>query len=586
MSRGPRGQGATGPAVADFGPAAVNTWVELDVSPLVTGNGSVSILLEQPGTDGVQFYSRESSYKPELVVTAAEDPIVMAAGDIACKPGATVTATTCRHGATSDLLLSEPGLARVLPLGDTQYEDGIFSEFFGVGAYDATWGRLNAIASPVPGNHEFHTPGAAGYFDYFGAAAGSPGEGYYSFDLGSWHLIALNSEISTAVGSAQERWLRNDLATTTERCILAYSHTPRFSSGFHGEAASQGPLWQVLYAAKADVVLNGHDHDYERFALQDPSGQADVNGIREFVVGTGGASHAPFSTVEPNSEARDASTFGVIKLTLRDSSYEWEFVPEAGGTFSDSGSTACHDSPPAASLRVAPASGALPLAVTADAAGSTATRAPIKTYSFDFGDGSAGVGPQPGASATHTYTVAGTYTVEVTVTDTAGLSSTAKTDVTVLPNPNLVRNPGFESDTAGWNTTGSGASTTLARVSGGHTGAVGGAGGEYGDGRGLLRAERLSQLGDDVVGRRLHGDDLGTRRDGGRELQAEVARVRRRHARGQRCHSGHAHDRLAAGHRRLHARVARELDARLQRLRGRRGPGHVLLRRRCRNLSP
>ena len=462
---------ATGPAVADIGAASANSWTEIDVAPLVTGNGGVSILLRQSATDGIQFYSRQGSYRPELIVTVAPDPVVMAAGDIACKPGASVTPTTCHHRQTSELLLGEPELTQVLTIGDNQYEDGLLTEFLGDGAYDGTWGRLKAITRPTPGNHEYHTPGAPGYFDYFGAAAGEAGKGYYSFDLGSWHLVALNSEITSAAALEQERWLRADLATMRQPCILAYWHTPLFSSGNHGGTSRVRPLWDALYEANADVVLNAHDHDYERFAAQDPSGQADANGIMQFIVGTGGGSLTPFTTIERNSEARNASTFGVIKLTLHPSSFGWQFVPEVAGTFSDSGSAACHDSPPKAVLAVTPTSGSAPVEVTADASASTDDDGtPIDTYTFDFGDGSPALGPQREATSTHVYTEAGTYTVAVTIIDTAGLSSTTTAQVDVRPNANLVGNSGFEDGTSGWNTSGSSFGVALTTVSAAHTG--------------------------------------------------------------------------------------------------------------------
>jgi acid phosphatase type 7 len=457
-----------GPAVADIGAADVNTWLELDLTSLVTGNGSISVLLKQAGTDGVQFYARQGTYKPELVLTTIDDPIVMAAGDIACKPGSAVTATACRQQATSELLLNEPGLDKVLALGDQQYEDGLASEFTGDGAYDATWGRLKAITQPVAGNHEYHTPGAAGYFDYFGGAAGDSAKGYYSFDLGSWHLIALNSELTAAAAPGQEQWLRQDLATMRRNCVLAYWHRPRFSSGYHGGHAAMGPLWEALYDARADVILNGHDHDYERFALQSPLGQGDPDGIREFVVGTGGAYHTGFNAVQPNSEVRNETTYGAIKLTLHASGYDWAFVPEAGGTFADSGSGTCHDAP-GATLSVSPSSGRPPLAVTADASRSSdPDGTPIASYTFDFGDGSPALGPQAAPTATHTYEADGAYTVTVTVTDTAGRVGMDTASVTV--NSNVVRNPGFEVDTGGWSTGGSGAGITLVRVPGGHGG--------------------------------------------------------------------------------------------------------------------
>ena len=240
--------------------------------------------------------------------------------------------------------MREPGLTKVLTLGDHQYEDGLYPEFVGAGAYDDTWGRKKSITKPVPGNHDYHVAGAPAYFRYFGAAAGEPSKGYYSFDLGSWHLVALNSEISHSATSPQVTWLKRDLAATRKRCILAYWHKPRFSSGrIHGGSSSPAPLWDALYAVRADVVLNGHEHLYERFAPQNPRGQADPNGIREFVVGTGGANRYAFSsTIEPNSVVRDSTTFGVLRLTLRASSYHWRFVPEAGAKFADSGSATCH----------------------------------------------------------------------------------------------------------------------------------------------------------------------------------------------------------------------------------------------------
>jgi PKD repeat protein len=459
---------ATGPATADLGAATVNTWVELDVTPLVTGNDSVSFVLTQPGTDGVTFYSRQGVYKPELVVHTIPDPVVMAAGDIACPSGAVVTALTCHQKTTSDLLMGEPALTKVLAIGDEQYEDGLYSDFTAADAYDGTWGRLKSITEPVPGNHEYHTADASGYFDYFGAAAGERGKGYYSFDLGGWHLIALNSELTADAMTAQEQWLKADLASVKRNCVLAYWHRPRFTSGYHGPFAAVAPLWNDLYHARADIVLSGHDHDYERFAPQNSAGQPDPDGIRQFVVGTGGAYHTAFLTSAANSEIRDNTTFGVLKLTLHGSSFDWEFVPESGGTFKDTGSAMCHDAP-GATLDVSPPSGRAPLPVTADASQSSDPDAtPIASYSFDFGDGSPAVGPQSTPTATHIYTTDGTYTVTVRVTDTAGRVGTDTAVVTV--SSNLVRNAGFETDTTGWSTGGSGPGITLTRSPGGHTG--------------------------------------------------------------------------------------------------------------------
>ena len=190
-------------------------------------------------------------------------------------------------------------------------------------------------------------PGAAGYFDYFGTAAGRRSPGYYSFNLGRWHLIALNSECAQvggcATGSPQERWLRADLAAHPARCVLAYWHKPRFSSGMHGNNATYTAFWHALHGAGADMVLVGHDHDYERFAPQTPHGRADpARGIRQFVVGTGGKTHYGFRTIRANSQVRNSRTFGVLRLALHPSGYDWRFVPEPGKTFTDSGHGSCH----------------------------------------------------------------------------------------------------------------------------------------------------------------------------------------------------------------------------------------------------
>lgn len=241
---------------------------------------------------------------------------------------------------TAELLDVIPGT--VFTLGDNVYPSGDLRDFRD--CYEPTWGRHKARTRPAPGNHDYETRGAAGYFGYFGAAAGDPQKGYYSFDLADWHIIALNDNIAHSAGSAQERWLRADLASHNKPCTLAYWHRPRFSSGaVHGDDPSGEPLWQALYDADADLVLGGHDHEYERFVPQTPTGAANpVRGIREFVVGTGGGSHYSLGRREANSEIFDATTFGVLKLTLSPGRYTWQFIPIAGGSFTDSGSGVCH----------------------------------------------------------------------------------------------------------------------------------------------------------------------------------------------------------------------------------------------------
>jgi len=461
---------AAGPAVARTGAFAPGTWIEVDVTSLVKGDGSLDLLLSQSGHDGAIFYSRQGRYAPELTVTSS-DPVVMTAGDIACKPGAAVTATTCHQARTAGLLTAEPWLSSVLMLGDGQYEDGSLEEYTGPDGYDATWGRLKAITRPTPGNHDYHVLGAPGYFAYFGTVANLAENGVYSFDLGSWHLISLNSEISAAVGSPQEQWLRADLAATEQSCILAYWHRPRFSSGDHGSSTSLRPLWQALYDAGADVVLSGHDHDYERFAPQDAAGLATPSGVRQFVVGTGGASHSPFpGESAPNSEVRDATTFGVLRMVLHPAGYDWRFVPDTDGGFADSGSAPCNAVPPRAAATATPDDGMAPLDVTVDASKSTGGgRTPIASYAFDFGDGSPPSGPQPDPVARHTYAAAGTYTVVVRVTDSAGQAD--KTSVQVTVRRNLVANPSFETGLIGWNTAGSGPGITLSLYPDGVAGA-------------------------------------------------------------------------------------------------------------------
>lgn len=270
---------------------------------------------------------------------AKSDPVLVGAGDIAsCDDLAGAEAT-------AKLIDGIPGT--VFAAGDLAYPDGSDEQF--AKCYGPTWGRFKDRTRPAPGNHEYHSDGASGYSRYFGAAAGDPKKAYYSYDLGAWHIIALNSECGDVGGcdasSPQGVWLRQDLAQHNATCTLAYFHKPLFSSGEkHGNDPQMKPIWDALYAANADVVIGGHDHDYERFAPQDPDGKPDAKrGIREFVVGSGGKnSHRTFGPPKPNSEVRNADTFGVLKLTLHASGYDWEFVPQAGKSFHDSGSGSCH----------------------------------------------------------------------------------------------------------------------------------------------------------------------------------------------------------------------------------------------------
>ena len=272
-----------------------------------------------------------------------DDPVLVGAGDIA-------DCDSQGDEATAALLDAIPGT--VFTVGDNVYIDGTAKEF--AKCYDPSWGRFKDRTMPAPGNHEYQEDHlAAGYFDYFGAAAGDPTKGYYDYTLGSWHVIVLNSNCwpvgGCGPGSPQELWLRSVLASNEARCTVAIAHHPRFSSGAErGSTPAVQPLWQALYEYGADLVLSGHDHVYERFALQTPAGLADAEfGLRQFTVGMGGRDHRRFGTAVANSEVRDATTSGVLKLTLHPESYDWEFVPEAGQLFTDSGTGACHDAPPA-----------------------------------------------------------------------------------------------------------------------------------------------------------------------------------------------------------------------------------------------
>ena len=286
------------------------------------------------------------------------DPVIAAAGDIACDPGSKNfnggrgVRANCAQQATAALL--RPNLTAVLPLGDNQYEDGDYGKF--LASFDPSWGRFKSLIRPTVGNHEYLTPNAAGYFHYFGSAAGDPSRGYYSYDLGRWHMLSLNSECThiggCGTGSPQETWVRADLAAHSNLCTLAYWHEPRFSSGEHGDAQQMAVIWNDLVAAHVDVVLSGHNHDYERF---DPLGSTPPSsakyqspstassGIREFVVGTGGRNHYGLTTPPLEGEVvRNADTFGVLELTLHPAGYDWVFRAAAGGSFTDTGSGTCH----------------------------------------------------------------------------------------------------------------------------------------------------------------------------------------------------------------------------------------------------
>ena len=297
---------------------------------------TVSAQIEAPPSNSQQRFRQAAK-------DTQESAILVGAGDIAsCKAPAGARAT-------AQLIEKTPGT--VFAAGDLAYESGSARDF--AMCYDPTWGRFKERTRPALGNHEYGaSKTAAPYFEYWGVAAGPEGKGYYSYNLGAWHIIVLNTNCNArglggcAAGSEQELWLRNDLRDHPATCTLAYGHHTLFSSGVFAKHAIHPelrPLWQALYEAHADLVLAGHEHSYERFAPQDPDGRADgERGIREIVVGTGGRSHTPLGAGVTNSEIRNDNTFGVLKLTLEPGRYRWEFVPVTGGNFHDSDSGVCH----------------------------------------------------------------------------------------------------------------------------------------------------------------------------------------------------------------------------------------------------
>jgi len=304
---------------------------------LWVGISSVGAFETQDG--GATWEARNKGVKADFIPGPEPEtyPQLLAAGDIAdCTPPSEQTA---------QLLDQFPGT--VTPLGDTAYPTGSYADF--ANCYDPTWGRHKYRTRPAVGSHEYETLGAVPYWDYFGPAAGEAGKGWYSYDLGSWHVIVLNSACSEVggcgPGSPQMEWLQADLAANPAECTAAYWHIPRYSSGKkHGDDLNYVVLWEVLYEYGVEFVMGGNDHHYERYAPQTPYGDLDLtDGIRQFVVGTGGRFLRPVTeTPPPNSEARDANTYGVLRVGLQDGAYEWEFVPVDGSTYTDSGTSPCH----------------------------------------------------------------------------------------------------------------------------------------------------------------------------------------------------------------------------------------------------
>lgn len=303
---------------------------------LPDGRRLVQVRVSASGVDSTGQAFSIAPMEVPLAVTSVDtgempvpDATFVGAGDIAVcgSQGAELTAR---------LLDRIPGT--VFTLGDNVYMTGSDSEF--ANCYGPTWGRHRARTYPVAGNHDWDTNGGSGYFNYFGAAGGAP-TGYYSYKVGAWHVIVLNSNLPAHAGSAQYDWARRDLFANGSYCTAALWHHPVFSSGPNGNSSRMREMWQLLQRSRVDLVLNGHEHGYERFAPQNADGGYDPQGPRSFVVGTGGVALTHTVAIRPNSEMRTTQAWGVLKLTLRARNYNWEFVPADGHTFRDSGTAAC-----------------------------------------------------------------------------------------------------------------------------------------------------------------------------------------------------------------------------------------------------
>lgn len=346
--------------------------------------------------------------------------VLVGAGDIA---SCSVTADE----ATAKLLDGIPG--EVFTLGDNAYSSGTSSEY--ANCYGPTWGRHKERTRPAAGDKDYTTSGAPGYFGYFGAAAGDPAKGYYSYDAGDWHVIVLNSKLSMSSSSSQIAWLKSAIAASSKLCTIAYWHKPRFYS--NGSSSSAKPAWEVLYKAGVELVVNADRANYERFAPQTPDGVADpAYGIRQIIAGTGGAATKSFGTPRANSEVRIAKTYGVLKLTLDAGTYAWEFVPIAGQTERDEGTGTCHGPPPPIARPGGPYRSGESVTFDGSASSDPQGDTPL-TYEWDFGD-PADPTPGTGAKPTHAYSADGIYTATLVVTDSKGNRSEPATATVVIEN--------------------------------------------------------------------------------------------------------------------------------------------------------
>jgi hypothetical protein len=309
------------PATTPASPGASRPPASATVRPSATGTPTVT-----PTVTGTPTPTLTPTPEPAILTGAGDISICGQDGD----------------DQTAALLESLPG--EFFTAGDNSNESGEMWQY--QRCFAPTWGRFLDRLHPAPGNHDYKVASGADYFTYFGAAAGTPGQGWYSYEYGGWHIVVLNSncnDVACGKSSPQLEWLRADLAASQAQCTLAVWHHPRWSSGLAGSDGRMSAAYRILYEAGAEVVISGHDHNYERFTPLDPEGRPDPQrGIRQFVVGTGGAYHRPFLNILPESEAHAAGTFGLLKLSLSPDRYEWEFLPVAGADFSDSGSGTCH----------------------------------------------------------------------------------------------------------------------------------------------------------------------------------------------------------------------------------------------------
>jgi hypothetical protein len=353
------GSGGSVPLEAPFTPAA--TFTDSTGGPFTyridwgDGTQTTGTKATDGALDEAHAYTSQSTFQVKITVTdrrglsdsgamnvTVTHPVLLAAGDIGdCQ----------RSGDEQTATLLDGLRGIVVPLGDNAYDAGTDAEY--AACYAANWGRHKARTRPVAGNHDYDTPGATGYFNYFGASAGNRADGFYTYPLGTWFVIVANtgweSPDSVKTGSRQDQWLRGQLASRTEQCVLVMMHHPRFTSA-SGRAwlrPELKPFWDAMYEYGVDLVLVGHDHTYQRFAPQNPDGVADEEfGIRQITVGTGGGETLyAFGPTVDNLQVRDNQTFGVVKVTLRPGAYDWQFLPVAGKTFTDSGSGNCHGRP-------------------------------------------------------------------------------------------------------------------------------------------------------------------------------------------------------------------------------------------------